>query len=1166
MPEKRVSLIGDCIQDVIVSDSGSQPIVWEKANYLSETEDVPERKAIWKRGGVWYTHHILRILLGEGADEMICTGEALADEAHKKRNLARFEWDSGEFPRMIWQAAKRPRKIDQKDDKKCWRAVDRVASSILPDLPTENQKLKEFKESLFPGLKGNGEDRLQGEGGDIDETIQVVVDYNRRLRGVDPGEGYWEERLKKPAVIMIGNDMPPTPGSPAIKQSPLWEAFYGDGTEAFRNRHVIVISINVLRRMGAVISRRKSWDRTVDDFINEMNRMPEFEKFFAGRRLIVRIGLSAALYVDWTTKDSDPKVKFIYAPEAPGVVFRDPSRQGTNFATRAIYTACVTSELVELGNPVEAEDKKFSAALLSGIRKSIYFSQESFPYGFGKTWEEVRRFPYIFTAGDNENYYESVYRKICDESKKNPEERLESRYQMVSVPCGSDVNSWNLWAANLRGNLDEPKTAKGDNWHRAEFDPGLPFAALERMRRLRCALQVAKFGTKNVINLRGSRDEGDKSEVARLLKMEWYLSRGAVFPDQMNRDEFEATSSEILSENSPQWSTFNDGSKNFKDSIADHLEMTPFNGPTVRYGKYLALGQSDIENCNNIQELLRQHLLAKSGSPISFAVFGSPGNGKSFTVEEIAHHLDARLIERLTFNLSSFNSPDHLASAFVKVAELAAAGKVPLVFFDEFDSPRAGRPLGWLKYFLAPMQDGMYLHRDGVLKLGNSIFVFAGGIFESFSEFRNRANPAFAEEDWDPKDAKVPDFVSRLRGHLDIPGIDRIPSGKAGLERSWQNPSDHYTPYLRRAILINGMLRKHDLIRESNRKCAAIGSNDEKSNEEESEPDPEFDDLGRCWKRELDAEEPGEELEVIETARIADDLLRAMITVSEYRHGARSVSSVINAIMPLGQKLEKAGMPVINQLNMHTHGAEFYCRAVFPHLVWIEDRLGLAPQHNEFKTDEATAGFWNKYFTEPDNWVELDWNEEAVVQHLDLERRDFEGKDYVSRKLFQWKANPSKSAKLKAAANHTKISTWEDNREEIVQEMRANCRPISTALLDLLKKVITTRYTLREAIASGRLTEVDLENSAKDIERKLKVEVDQIFATDDGWLLMILCNGTAMFPLALNWSDSKIKVGINPYSRVERNRREIREVLIHLLDLMVDVALNDQRYEEYVIQ
>jgi len=254
--------------------------------------------------------------------------------------------------------------------------------------------------------------------------------------------------------------------------------------------------------------------------------------------------------------------------------------------------------------------------------------------------------------------------------------------------------------------------------------------------------------------------------------------------------------------------------------------------------------RAENESFRSIRNLMQEYINSKSAArPLSIAVFGFPSSGKSFGVTEVAESVAPGQVVRLDFNVSQFRSPSDLINVFHKARDIALEGKIPLVFFDEFDSPFEGK-LGWLKYFLAPMQDGTFRDGESVHPIGKSIFVFAGGINNTFEAFSGddlkESEKEHAIQEF--KNAKGPDFISRLRGYVNILGPNPV-------------SSDDTVFIIRRAMLLRSLLeRKAKQLFDSNNH-----------------------------------------------ARIDEGVLRALIKVPAYSHGARSIEAIIDMSMLNGR-------------------------------------------------------------------------------------------------------------------------------------------------------------------------------------------------------------------------------------------------------------------------
>ena len=340
-----------------------------------------------------------------------------------------------------------------------------------------------------------------------------------------------------------------------------------------------------------------------------------------------------------------------------------------------------------------------------------------------------------------------------------------------------------------------------------------------------------------------------------------------------------------------------------KNGVKNALKFIPI----AQFGKLTTVDKTEIESYRSIKNLMLEYISTKNTvRPLSIAVFGTPGSGKSFGILEVANSIAPTLIKKLDFNLSQFRTPLDLINSFHKVRDIVLEGKIPLIFFDEFDSALEGK-LGWLKYFLAPMQDGAFREGDSIHPIGKAIFVFAGGTSSTFKEFCGED----VEDENEKKQfllgfkgAKGPDFVSRLRGYVNILGPNQT-------DEKWDQLF-----IIRRAMLLRSLLeRKVDHL---------INDNGE--------------------------------------AQIDDGVLRALLKIRRYKHESRSMEAILEmSMLTNAKKWEQSYLPSKEQLKLHVDEEQFL-RHLMQDAFYSEkiESLAMAIHEKNENIDSDNVMSWQK--------------------------------------------------------------------------------------------------------------------------------------------------------------------------------------------------------------
>ncbi len=336
--------------------------------------------------------------------------------------------------------------------------------------------------------------------------------------------------------------------------------------------------------------------------------------------------------------------------------------------------------------------------------------------------------------------------------------------------------------------------------------------------------------------------------------------------------------------------------------------------PKAQYGKFFTVDREEIERINAVRRLIVSYRADPGDKrPLSVAIFGPPGCGKSFAVKELASELfgdDARPLE---FNLSQFDlrTPAELHQAFHQVRDETVRGRIPLVLWDEFDA----EGFQWLRHFLAPMQDSEFRAGSIVHPFGKAIFVFAGGTCENYSQFREGGSAESEAEAKTRRTAfkmvKGTDFVSRLRGYIDIKGPN--PSGP--------RDGDTSAYVIRRALQLRSFIE---------RECKNL--------------------IDPNTKR----------------ARVSARVLRAFLQVEEFTYGARSLEAIIRMSDLRGAStLDVAHLPTMEMLGQHVDAEEFAAQLAVDALeygeidvlaAWIHNAWGEEASDRDSRRDDPRIG------------------------------------------------------------------------------------------------------------------------------------------------------------------------------------------------------------------
>jgi hypothetical protein len=394
--------------------------------------------------------------------------------------------------------------------------------------------------------------------------------------------GFRHQEKLWPAALKAGNPVQIVIKTAPPFDGPLWEKLLGT---QLADRLTVVLPVAALRARQATISRALSWDRTINDIVDELTNGVSAQDLGRCRRVIVHFGVAGA--ASFTRHPFPrahapllPRARFercVYHPDELEGSWKD-KHPGASFGATSILTAALVR------HALQPADYPLFIALTHGLA--------------------AMKAKHAQGGGEN--------RKKC-----GPQAAPEKVKEVLSPPP----------APLTKADKDPPPQKPEEKKPEEIYCTAYPRELLSEAT----ASEPAKITPTLLLDVTGP---GLEYVAAKAMEV---VLRG---PQSALRS-----------------------------------------APKARYGDYQTVDHEEIERINILRNLISDYgRNLKDKRPLSIAVFGSPGSGKSFAIKELAGELFGGNKAILEFNLSQFQSVNDLHRAFHQVRDASVQGQIPLVF------------------------------------------------------------------------------------------------------------------------------------------------------------------------------------------------------------------------------------------------------------------------------------------------------------------------------------------------------------------------------------------------------------------------------------------------------------------------------------------------------
>ncbi len=271
----------------------------------------------------------------------------------------------------------------------------------------------------------------------------------------------------------------------------------------------VMCSATAIRHGGAAVSRRLSWEQTVEDFATELLYFEPLRALTAFRHLIVRFGQVGAVHVH--TDGRRRTAGLVFAPLAKDGVYRDAAEDGRIYGKNTLLSISLIKEFAKSVSRQMAEPTQ--PQILEALKTGLLAGMQAFDAGYPKETLLFEAGPMRGTkfiqdvVGDKK----STFVQIFAEEYHQRASKLPFRHRLGAItvpnevldrPAGIGPNTRPQWLI-FRQQLDGHLVSIGDEVHAVQ------------MSRINLGMAIVKYGYECVLNREWPDRSGIPEHVAK---------------------------------------------------------------------------------------------------------------------------------------------------------------------------------------------------------------------------------------------------------------------------------------------------------------------------------------------------------------------------------------------------------------------------------------------------------------------------------------------------------------------------------------------------------------------------------------------------------------------------------------------------------------------------